>query len=393
MRILMCHNYYRERGGTERVVEEEKNELERHGHIVILYVKDSRDIQNMPFYKKLLIPLRCVFSIETWREVGQLVKEHRPDVAHVHNIFPLLSPSIFYVLKRMKVPVVYSVHDYRLLCPNGLFFVNGRICEKCRNGNTVHAIINRCLHKNVFQSVVYAASIGIHRLLGSFRRNVDNIVTVSGFVRSKLVEGGFPEEKVVVNYNFQKLEKISDVARVRKYFAYVGRLSEEKGVMLLIDAFSHLRDIRLKIVGSGPLEKLAASRIRELGVGNIELLGRMEGTRLRDIVSGAIGIIVPSVWYEPMPLVILESWAVETPVIVAHIGGLKEIVTDKTTGLLFNPVDGEDLAERVRFLIKNRELAAELGRNGRREVDKRFSVSTHVRRLEEIYSSVMLPKT
>jgi glycosyltransferase involved in cell wall biosynthesis len=388
MKILQVHNFYRTRGGECGVVDAEKRLLESHGHTVTQFVADSNTLDKMTFSKKASIFLQIPSNSEIALRLKSCISEHRPDLAHVHNVFPMLSPSVYVALRRDSIPVVQTVHNYRFLCPNGLFYVNGKICEACQVKGYWEAVRNRCMHGSIATSALYAAAIAWGWHSGAFRSCVDLYVVLNAFVAEKLMAGGVPAEKIRVCGNFVSDFAESPVAK-KPYALYLGRLSSEKGLFTLIAAARSVPELPLKIAGTGPLEGDLRRAVREPGMEHIELIGHVSGESKRRLIAEALYTVVPSEWYENFPLSVVESLALGTPVIASRIGGLPELIKHEHTGLLFPAGDMRALAECLRRIIHQASDIGEMAANALATAREQFSPQRHLEQLLTIYADAV----
>lgn len=390
MKVLIVHNHYQQRAGEGAAVEAQIAMLHEHGHDVVLYTRDNADMQNYDLREKALSSQRTVYSQETYDQLRVLLAAEQPDVAHVHNVFPLISPSAYWALHDADVPTVQTIHNFRFLCPNGLFYTHAEVCERCKNGNTLHAVQRRCYRESYTLSSLYAFTIGLHRRWGTFQ-TIDRFIALTQFTAHKLVESGLTtREKVSVLGNFlpNPLPNPGSTKEREPYVVFLGRLTPEKGVETLIAAMAGLPHLGLKILGDGPQASALRTLAHQLGLDQVEFLGHVTGEAKWDLLRRATATVVPSVWYEHFPIVILESLAAGTPVVASDLGSLSHIIDDNETGLLFRLADSEDLSEKLRWLAAHTQEAREMGRQGRRVVESRFSVDRHYGRLVSIYGEV-----
>ncbi|MFA7702331.1 MAG: glycosyltransferase, partial [Patescibacteria group bacterium] len=339
---------------------------------------------------KLLAPGRIIYSLEAKRKFKQLVNDFKPDVIHIHNIYHQLSPSILSIARRYKIPVVMHLHDYKLVCPNYQLFVDGQICYRCRKHKYCQAISHRCFNGSWFKSVLVALEMFLHHCVWKiYERNISLYIAPSEFMKKTVVSFGIPEEKVEVLYNFivQPETQVGDIG-AKDYLLYYGRLSPEKGVNVLLQALKQIpKTLKLKIVGSGPeLENIKAN-IELLGLEQtVELLGPKFGQELNQIILGAKAIIIPSIWAENMPFVLLESLALGKVVIASETGGLPELITPGKTGFLFANSDVSDLAQKIVSLddynLEDIGLAA-------KKVVANLTLDKHHQKLLELYQRVV----
>jgi glycosyltransferase involved in cell wall biosynthesis len=388
MKILLCHDFYRQPGGERMAFEAHERLLVDHGHEVLRLTRHNREIDDFSLAERLRLPFGAIDSRRTRREVDALVARERPDVAHVHNVFPLLSPSLYRALARHGVPIVQTLHNFRFLCPNALFFTHGEVCERCAKGNTLHAVRLRCYRGDRFASAVYAAAIGGHRRAGTFR-HIARFLAFTPFVGDKIVEAGLvPESSVEVVAPFLPHPLPPAPWREREDFIlFLGRLSEEKGADLAVAALASLPGARLKIAGDGPargaLERQAAA------VEGVELVGFRAGSEKEDLLRRAAILVVPSRCYEgSVPLAVLEALACGLPVVAAGHGSLADLFSPFDAGRLHRPGDAADLARRLAELLSDRPLRQRLSENARRLYEERFTAEAHYRRLLAVYRQV-----
>jgi glycosyltransferase involved in cell wall biosynthesis len=390
MKILIVHNHYQQLGGEHTYVAAQIALLQQHGHQVILCTRDNNEIQDYSLPEKALFFPRTVFSRQMYDQITELVRSERPDVAHVHNVFPLISPAIYHALKAASVPIVQTVHNFRFLCPNSLFYTHGQICERCKHGNTLHAVRWRCYRDSYSLSALYALSIGLHRRWGTFQM-IDRFIVLSEFAAQKLVEGHLatPEQIVVLsNYLSAPLPHLSTAEHREPYVVYIGRLSPEKGARLAIEAMVGVANIELKVLGTGPQAVELQELARQRGQNNVSFLGYIAGEEKWHLLRHAHATIVPSVCYENCPLAILDSFAVGTPTVASRLGSIPYIVRDGDAGILFRAGDSVDLQAKLVELVADPERAIKMGQRGRQLVEQQFSEAVHYRRLMDIYQAV-----
>lgn len=395
MRILVCHCSYQQPGGEAVAVENQVRLLRERGHEVVLYQRDNREILEYGLAAKARFPLETVDSARTYREVRELAAGERFDLAHVHNVFPLISPSLYRALGDAKVPIVQTVHNYRLLCPNALFFTHGEICERCKHGRTWHAVRLRCYRDSHALSAIYALAVGLHRRRGTFGR-IDRFLALSAFAAGKLVESGLTvPERVRVLGNFLPLPLPAPANRAPRgddepYALFLGRLTEEKGIHLLADAFAGVPGLRLRIAGDGPEAGALSQRLAALaGAGNVETLGYRGGGAKWELLRHAAFTVIPSLWAEGwLPFSALESLACGVPVLIAGHGDLPESVRAEGVGATFAPGDAADLRRRALELARDPAGRREMGARGRALVEREHTDRAFYDRLMAIYREV-----
>lgn len=407
--VLIIHNEYRIAGGEDTVAANEEKLLVEHGHRVIVYKRSNKELDNYTGVKKLLLPFTSVFSLRSYREVKKLIEDNYVDVVHVHNTLTLVSPSVYYAAFRCNVPVVQTMHNFRLLCPGGSFFMedegNGHICEQCVSKGLSCAVRNSCYRHSKAQTIVSAAILKIHRMLGTYRRI--NFICLTEFNRYKLLMLNNGRKNIInpanvyVKPNFTydlagMSGKLPDTqvtgtqgihgGRSDRYYVYVGRLEKLKGTELLVDAFAKLPDRKLVIMGNGPLEQTLKKRIADNGRKNIVMAGRTTGEDYVKILGGAQAIISSSQCYETFGMGIAESYSLSVPAIAGDIGNIGDIVKEGITGIHFQYNSSDALIEAVkRFETMNRD---ELAVNARRYYEDNLTPQSNYERLKEIYDDI-----
>lgn len=381
MRILSVHNYYKIRGGEDESCKSEKSLLREMGHLVDEYEKDNIAISS---HRSLQLAAQTIWSQESYRAVRKKLQHHAYDVVHVQNSFPLISPSVYYAAQAEGVPVIQTIRNYRLLCPNALFFRQGNVCEDCLNkAIPLPGIIHSCYRNNRLASSITASMISIHRLLKTWDRKVDKYIALTHFARNKLIQGGLPANKIIVKPNFVNPDP--GVGDGKGQFAlYVGRLSVEKGLDTLLSAWDKLHaPFPLRIVGDGPLSELVLDKIKEAP--HISWLGRKSIDEVHQLMGEAAFLIFPSKWYETFGRVAIEAFAKGTPVIASQIGAIAELVEHKRTGLQFQPGDSLDLAEQVEWALSHPEELQKMRLEVRQEFEAKYTAKANYQQLIEIY--------
>lgn len=379
------------KGGEDIGAEQTKLLFEKKkDHNIITYFLDNKEIKNFSLWQKSLLLLKTIFSLKSYKEISALIKIEKPDLAHIHNVLPLISPSIYYALKKMKVPIIQTVHNYRYFCSNGLFLDNKKkICELCGNGNFLHGVIRKCYRNSYLQTSVLSTSLFLHRLLKTFVKNVNIFISPSEFLKNKLIEYGFPKDKIEVINNFINDKDFKPCYDFNYYAVYLGRLSEEKGLFTMLNAFQEISDFNLKIIGEGPLYQDLINFVDRNKLFNVEILGFIRGAERFEILKKAMFMIFPSECYENLPYAIIESFALGTPIIASHIGGLIEQIEEGKNGLLFQPGDIKDLRKKILVLIKNPNLVSSMRHNARKYYEKKFGEEVGYNKLLEIYRRII----
>lgn len=381
-RILSVHNRYQIRGGEEEVRDAERSLLEQRGHIVDIY-EDSND--RLDSLGAIQTAVNTTWSSPTYKNIKRQLRDHSYNVVHVHNTLPLISPSVYYAAKESGVPVVQTLHNYRLLCPNALFFRDGQVCEDCL-GKIIpwSGIKHACYRENRIASGVVAAMLTAHHLMKTWSEQVDLYIALTEFARRKFIEGGIPAEKIVVKPHFVDPDP-GVGSGSGGYALYVGRLSVEKGIDVLLDAWKHLNGaIPLKIVGDGPLRERVIEATQTLP--KVEWLGRKPIREVYDFMGEAMMVVVPSKWYETFGRVIIEAFAKGTPVIAANIGAIAELVDSEQTGLHFKSANSEELAAQVEWALIHTADLLGMRQKSRSEFESKYTAQKNYQELLEIYA-------
>lgn len=386
MRILTIHNRYQVRGGEEECYEAEVNLLQKMGCHVEVYEENNSRLTALD---TLYLAATTVWSQQTYKDIRRCLKQQSYDVVHVHNFFPLISPSVYYAAKAEGIPVVQTLHNYRLLCPNGLFFRDNQLCEDCTGKPIPYpGVLHGCYRNSQVASTGVATMLTVHRAMKTWTEMVDVYVCLSEFAKQKFIEGGVSASKIVVKPNFVNFD--SGVGSGSGGYAlFVGRLSSEKGLDTLLAAWEHLSiHIPLKIVGDGPLADSVAQIVKRLP--QVEWLGRKSLTEVYALMGEAMFLVFPSKWYETFGRVAIEAFAKGTPVIAADIGAISEIVVNGRTGLHFQPGVAEDLVDKVKWVLANREKLSQMRIEARLEFEAKYTAQKNYEQLIEIYTKAKI---
>jgi glycosyltransferase involved in cell wall biosynthesis len=387
MKILLVHSTYRQFGGEDAVVQAETELLTRHGDDVHVYARHNDEIGQFGLVQKTLFLPQNIYSWKTSSELERVVVQFRPDVAFVHNVYPLISPAAYHKLHDLRVPIVQVLHNFRPFCPNGLFYSQGRVCEDCKHGNYLSAVSKRCFRNSYALSGLYAAALGLNRVAGMIDK-ISAFICLTEFFRDKMIEAGIPDRKLFVRPNFVEAPNLREEKTSDDYVLFMGRLSAEKGCWTLVRAFEKLPQIRLKIMGTGPIEQELRNYIQAKSLRNIELLGFKTGADKQEILRNALCLVVPSEWYENCPITVLEAFIARKPVIASRIGGLPYVIDEGKAGLLFEAGNHDELADKILQLIHHREEAVRMGRYARLLSETKYSPEQGYRNLMSIFSQV-----
>jgi glycosyltransferase involved in cell wall biosynthesis len=381
MNILMLHNAYQNRGGEDESFDTECRILRDAGHLVETIHLHNDTIGETG---KLGVALQSIWSGPSYRLVDHTLSERSFDVMHVQNFFPLLSPSVYAAARKHKVPVVQTLRNYRLLCPNSFLFRDGHVCEECLGKTFKYpSVLHACYRESRSGSLAVAAMCGVHDLLGTWQKDVDLYISLTEFARKKYIQAGFAAEKIVTKSNCVYPDPGSG-AGDGGFVLFVGRLSAEKGIGTLLSAWDRLRpECVLKIVGEGPASSDLRARSRHNP--NIEWLGLKSSSEVQDLMGAASATVFPSEWYETFGRVAIESFAKGTPVIASRIGALAEVVSDMRTGLLFEVGNAEDLANKLKWCFDHPVELNGMRPLAREEYERKYTASANCKRLLECY--------
>jgi glycosyltransferase involved in cell wall biosynthesis len=383
--VLLVHNEYIQRGGEEAVVEAEAKLLTDNGVEVVRYTVRSIDYES-PFWR-IVVAINSIWSLPQFLRVAWVILLRQPTVMHVHNTFPVISPSIFFCAKLFGVRTIYTLHNYRIVCPTATLFYKEAICERSLVSSTYWAIGARAYRESRLVTLLLVMQIEFHRKIKTWLWAVDSFIVLTEFSKSKFVLAGIPREKIRVKSNFLEPRKHGfDTADSRSpnrdFGLFVGRITAEKGVKVLLDSWSTV-NFPLKVIGDGP--KLV--EYKEMSVHNptIEFLGNLDSSEVSGYLNNARFIVIPSLWYEGFPMVVLEAFAHEVPIIASDIGSLGEIVQHEQNGLLFPVGNSVRLSDEVRKFVISSKYAHEIGVAGKNCLAVLYSGERSLSQLREVY--------
>jgi glycosyltransferase involved in cell wall biosynthesis len=389
MNILLVHNAYQQWGGEDTVFEQELAMLRDAGHRVATYRRSNHEIEDYGPLNRLALVRETVWSETSRRDFARVLARQEPDIVHVHNTFQVISPSIYWACYDAQVPVVQTLHNYRLFCPSGDFLRRGEVCEECVEHSLWRSVRYACYRHSRTQSAVVATMLAYHRHEQTWTRCIDTYIALSEFARQKFIAAGLPADRVVVKPNFVHPDPGSQQSQ-GEYAIFVGRLSAEKGVQTLISAWVRLAtSIPLVVVGDGPLYEDLRTQATERVLNCVVFKGRMPREATLEAIKRARFLILPSECYENFPLTIPEAYACGVPVIAAAIGALQELVEDEITGVKFRVGDAADLAEKVEWAWTHPERTSEMGRRARRTYEEKYTGKKNYLLLKSIYDRVL----
>jgi glycosyltransferase involved in cell wall biosynthesis len=378
MRILIAHNSYQQRGGEDAVVENERDLLAGAGHEVETLLVSNDSIKGTA--AGLKAALGVAYSGRSRELAACRIAAFRPDVLQVHNFFPLLTPAIYDAARDAGVPVVQTLHNFRITCAAATLLRDGKVCEQCIGGSPYQAVRYRCYRGSIPGSAALAHMIASHRRAGTWQTKVDRYFALTEFARSRFIAAGLPPDRIIVKPNFAPPAAAGAGAARRSGALFVGRLSSEKGVRELVQAWQHVEH-PLRIAGDGPL----AAELRRSAPPTVTFLGSIGPDRIKAEMAEAAALIVPSTWYEGFPMVIAEAYAVGLPVLASRIGSLAEIVADGETGRHFAPGDPADLVRVAREALADSESLQRYSAAARARFEMRYSARAALATLENTY--------
>lgn len=389
MKVLLAHNHYRSSApsGEDHVFQNEVAMLRRNGIEVMTFERFNDDIDDSTLTGRLRVAKETAWSDRSYQDFERIIRKGKPAIAHFHNTFPLISPSAYAACRDNGVPVVQTLHNFRLVCPGGLLLRNGTPCEDCIGGGLFPALRHRCYRGSLPATGALVWMLLLNRWRGTYTSLVNRYIALTGFAAGRMIAGGLPKEQVTIKPNF-----VSDVHApgdgLGEYVVYVGRLSEEKGVQTLLSAWKMVGDVPLKILGDGPLRRSLEERaVREKLP--IQFLGFCNRRTVINTVGKATFQIVPSEWYEGFPMVIADAYALGTPIIASRIGSLEEIVEEGATGTRFEPGNAADLATKVHELWRDHARCLTLRKGARHAFESKFSAKRNFEMLIAVYEAAI----
>ncbi len=389
LKIVLVHNQYQQLGGEDVAFAQERELLERAGHQVISYCRHNDEARVYSGFKQIGLVKQVLWAQDTQREIGSLLHRERPDLVHVHNTFMMVSPSVYAACLDAHVPVVQTLHNYRLFCPAGAFFRDGKVCEECVDHSLWRSVRYGCYRESRTETAAVTLMLAVHRRLGTWARMVDCYIALTEFARQQFLKGGLPPEKVVVKPNFVPTDPGKREGR-GEYALFVGRLSPEKGLQTLLRAWGYLHHpVPLVLVGDGPVGPQLRAEAQRQDPSNIIFRGYLDRDQSLAAMKRARFLIMPSDCYENFPLSIAEAFSCGAPVICSRLGAMQEIVEDGRTGLHFTPGDPQDLAAKVEWAWARPEVTEIMGREARADYESKYTAERNHQLLMAIYERVL----
>lgn len=390
MRIVIAHNFYRQPGGEDAVVAAEGDLLERHGHEVIRHTVSNQDID---FHSQLGLAGVTFWNHAEYKKMKKLLREQRPDIIHVHNTIPLLSPSIYYAARAERIPVVQMLHNYRPFCLNGVLYRDGHLCEDCIGHIPLPGVLHKCYRGSYAASAgIFSLNVAHFRLLKTYQRHISVFITSTQFAKTLFIKMGLKEGTIIVKPNlvkvFDSVEKTRVDSEARSGAIFVGRLDSRKGIWTLLSAIERT-NIPLTLVGDGDLRVEIEEWLLERPNLKVEITGWLDSVEVADRIKRSSVLVLPSEFYESFGNVIVEAFSCGIPVVTTNIGAQSELVQDGMTGYLYQPGDASSLAEILNMLCSDLEQQRILGKNARLEYESKYTAEQNYRSLMNIYSSVI----
>ena len=409
----MCNSFYYLRGGVERCFFDLLDLFSKHGHENILFCMHHERNLSTPYEKyfleavdfpvlmqqstnlrtKLRVVERVLYYKDAQSYIEQLIQDTKPEIAHIQQIDHEISPSIIPIIKQHNIPIVQTLHDYKPVCPNTNFFSHGEICERCAGKNFYYATLKKCKRGALMPSILASAEAYFQKLTKIYEKNVNLFIVPSKFLENKLTQYGY-QGKMIQLPHFVNLDMFIPSTEKSDYFIYFGRLVALKGVRTLLKALEHVKTQKiLFIIGEGELESQLKDYARQHNINNVQFKGYMPTQDLIPFIQKAMFTIFPSECYENYPMAIVESLACATPVVGSNLGGISELIDHGQTGLLFEPGNPFDLAEKIQYLVDHSDRAAEMGQNGRKQVEHANNPQQYYEKIMQLYQNLLQSKS
>jgi len=413
MKILMADNYWYIRGGAQRYVFELSELLKSKGHEIIQFSAKHRNNisteydeyfvdgltysdmaeNNLSLFSRMRVGLNSIYSFSAAKKLRELIHISKPDIIHTHSIPYRLTSSVIDVARKENIPVVHTCHEWKALCPNQRLFKSNPpiICEKCKNHRFYNAIKEKCIKESLPGSILGCMEAFLCHFRGTYSYKIDKFIAPSIFVKRKMEQYGFDSDRIAYIPHFINPDKFLPSYDFDNYILYYGHLTPQKGVDTLVAAMKEVSATSLLVIGNGEL-KDELKRIMVIhGIKNVIFKDYILGEDIFKYVRNAAFTIIPSVWFETAGLVIYESFALAKPVIGANIGPIPELIENEVTGLLFEPGNVNDLAEKINYLIGKPDMILKMGRNARAKIEKSYNSDIHYNKLMKVYEHVLYP--
>lgn len=385
MKVLQVHNFYQQPGGEDQVCAAEHDLLTKRGHSVQQYCTHNEVINGM---SNIGVACRTIWNAGSYREFKAALNRERPDIVHVHNTFPVISPAIYYAAAKAEIPVVQTLHNYRLLWPSATLFRNGNICEKCIGVPIpIMSVRHACYRDNRLASAAVSSMLVMHRLARTWATKIQAYIALTNFAKRKFIEGGLPPRRIVVKPNFLSTDPGVGNGSGR-YALFQGRLSSEKGLDTLLNAWERLAPtVELKIAGDGPLGPWLKERLSRLR--NVEWLGYVNRDKLLNLTKDAAFLVFPSLCYEGLPMGIIEALACGTPVLASALGSPNELIRDGVNGFRFAPGNDDDLVRCIQSILSRPDELREMRRSSRACYEQYYTADRNYELLMGVYQKAI----
>ncbi len=379
MKILIAHNSYQHMGGEDAVVNAEIELLRSYGHEVAEYRRHNDEIRTM---SRIAAAGASIWSQQAVKDLCRICDDFQPDLMHGHNTFPLISPALYWLASHRRIPAIQTLHNFRLLCPQAMLLRKGKVCEDCLGKLPWRAVTRKCYRESTLQSAAATAMLATHRMIGTYRDQVTGYIVLNKFCRDKFAAGGLPAERLHIKPNFVVSNRKPEW-KARAGGIFVGRLSAEKGLDILIEAVTKLRSSAVRVIGAGPMEEGVRQRFRA------NYLGFLPSAEVAGVMHSSLFLIAPSTCYETFGLVAVEAFSCGLPVIASRHGGLGELVKDGVTGLLFNPGDADDLAKKIAWAEAHPMAMLRMGQAAYLEYLNKYTPKKNYQMLIGIYQKAL----
>ncbi len=380
LKILQVHNAYQQRGGEDMVAESEREMLVADGHEVRTYLRDNRDLQ---LQSKFGLMRRTLWSDVTVHDMQALFAEWRPDVIHAHNTFPQVSPSLYWAASRAGVPVVQTLHNFRLLCSQAGFLRDGKLCERCLGKLPLEGVVHGCYRGSRVQTTVLTAMVSLHRGLGTWQHKVTRYIALNRFCRQRFIDGGLPADRIAIKPNFVAPPQLLPNPQPRSGILFVGRLSEEKGIDVLGKAAALVPEVNITVLGDGPMRSALPV------LPNLHLQGAVDVPTVLQAMQGALALVIPSICLESFPRTLVEAYACGLPAVATRLGALPDLVQEGKTGLLTAPGDARELASVLRWVHQHSAEMTHMGKQAQALYACEFMPHTNLQQLLQIYQDAI----
>lgn len=411
MRILLVNNHHKIIGGAERYYFDLGELLKKNGHTVAYFSTNDNGNQKTKWSKFFIKKLdfkrksfknsidkfpKIFYSSEAKKNIGKLLDEFKPDIVHLQNIYYYITTSIIGEITKREIPIVQTVHDYQLISPSVVMYHDGGICEVCKRDKYYKAVFHKCVKKSYLATLMSVITLYFQNFNNLYSKRVDIFITPSVFLKNKLIEYGYPKNKIkcISNFLFSQRNVVNDKI-LERYVLYFGRICEAKGIYLVLNAAEQLPNVNFKVAGNfedSLVRKNIFNQITANKIRNIDFLGFKKGSELKKLISHSQFVVIPSLWYENQPYSVLESFALKKTVVAANIGGVPELVNNKVNGLLFDPNDSSKFVRDISSLWSNKKMSKKMGVKAKQKIDVNHSPKLHYKNIMAIYKSVVTNK-